>query len=184
MGDRPEVDPQCFASDKLRVEIGGKRYEFPREMVRSMRGSSVSDTRHNDHGTTAFGYSACQKPGDVYWKLDSLDIKAIPLKCSDKKECYVKSIYLHIADIDYRRNRNPSDNIYPNDKISLLKECKAPVEPFNREHARTWSSCNYQLYTEEKYIGLTFRGGIYPPDKIDQTVQLVLKEIQKYEIKN
>ncbi len=184
MGDRPEVDPQCFASDKLRVEIGDEKYEFPRKMVISMRGDNVVDVPYNDGSKSAAGDTACQKPEDNIWKLDSLILHIVPKECTDKKDCNENRISLDIHDVKYSKSMGIEGSVFTNNKEELLAKCVPPREPYNEWHRKVWSACDYAFETSQIYMRVRFRGGIYPPEKIDQTVQLVLKEIQKYEIKN
>lgn len=185
MGERPEVDPECFASDTLRVEIGGEKYEFPRNMVRSMRGEDVVDVRYTDNSNVSGGDTACQKLEDGFWKLDMVDLDIYPLPCSDDMDCFPTWIVATVNDPSVVSEESYRKQI-PDTQKALLEKC-TPLRSdgvLNRYQLKNGRICKYLVNTGENFVYFRFFGGIYPPENIDQTVQLVLNEIQKCAIKN
>ncbi len=182
MGDRPEVDPQCFVSDKLRVEIGGEKYEFPRKMVRSMSGKNIVHANpHYKKINAVEGSKACQKPEDDLWKLDSVSLDIVPRKCVSKKDCNASKVFLRLYNQSSFTNTNHSERT-PNNTSSLIKDCTKTNKKFASKSYGLF--CDYYFRNDDLFVVIKFYSGLYPPEKIDQTVQIALREVQKHEIKN
>lgn len=179
MGDKPPVDPACFASDILRVEIGGKRFAFPRKMVRELAGPDVvhptSQTNSSVEGT-----NACQKPNDPIWVLDWISLDLLPNGCNYKKNCNEDAIYIHAEDWRYRQKiGDKQDNIHSDTPKDLQRKCQQPIEPYSEWHKKVWSICDYVFREKELWIWIKFRGGIYPPKDIEKTKKMVLENLKK-----
>jgi hypothetical protein len=185
MSGKPKVepDPECFSSDKIRVEIGGKKFAFPREIIRMMKGNKVINTKGKKYKGSASGRKACQKPNDKNWVLTSIGLDLHPEPCPGKQSnCNTNRFSTMIEDLDYRRNRGAVEDVFPRTKQELHKECKAPKKPLSDFHAKVWSSCDFAFEEKKLHIWIKFRGGIYSPDNIDSTKQLIINEIYKYSI--
>tara|TARA_B100001123_G_scaffold260886_1_gene290639 strand:+ start:764 stop:1285 length:522 start_codon:yes stop_codon:yes gene_type:complete len=101
MGDRPPApDPECFASDKLRVEIGGEKFAFPRNKITTIEGENIPNTTPG----SATGKTMCQKPTDGSLELTSFMVEITPDGCDPKKKSYAacggKIIQIILQDMD------------------------------------------------------------------------------------
>jgi len=182
MGGSNIQDMECLQSETLRVEIGGETFAFPRKMVRSLGGSDVKDVRPNYAQSS--GSKACQMIDDSSWRLNfvALDLYALP--CRKKKdECSENMVSAYLEDLVFRDNGS-AINVFPQSKEALLEKCIAPKKPSSPWHSKVWSMCNYTFENEGFHVWLKFRGGIYPPEGIERTKQLVLDEIYKYKTEN
>ena len=92
MGERPEVDADCFTSDLLRVEVGGEKFAFPRKMVHEIRGKDVININEKSN-TYGSGSKACQKASDGAWNIDYVSLNIFPLPCESRRECSPTEIY-------------------------------------------------------------------------------------------
>lgn len=186
MGERrSEPDPACFVSETLRVEIGGERFAFPRKMVHSMRGELVKNKKGEKYDGSATGSEACQKLGDI-WPLQFIMLNLYPMPCDTRNECWVRTIFANLENLSNYNSRLKNwsglNKIYPRDIETLLAECVPPKKPWNDTHAKTWSHCNYVFEHNKLKLRIKFKGGIYPPEQIEQTKLLVLEEIRKHSI--
>lgn len=185
MSERPKADPDCFASDKLRVEIGGEKFAFPRKMVVNVVGPDVvhaTDLKDN----SASGKKACQKLGDPVWKLTSLSIDLYPVQCSTKKDCSEKMVFTRLEDFESYSLRLKKwkglERVYSNTREELLEDCQPPKKPYSLWHEKVWSICKFVFDNKKQTYIIKFRGGVYSPEKIEHTKKLVLKKIYKYRI--
>lgn len=177
MGDRPEPDPACFASDTLRVEIGGEKFAFPRKMVRSVRGADVVNPK-DSRSDTISGRKACQKQGDKTWKVDYAALDILPDDCSlDDSQCREKRIFVQSSSTFNK------DALQKYSKKNLLESCTAPLKPFSQWHSKAWSTCDYAFEDKGIIFVIAFRGGIYPPEQIEETQALIIKSLRQYLIK-
>ncbi|PIR39163.1 MAG: hypothetical protein COV35_01195 [Alphaproteobacteria bacterium CG11_big_fil_rev_8_21_14_0_20_39_49] len=181
MSGSPEIDPECFSSDKIRVEIGGEKFAFPRNIVHSISGDDVINIKGDKHRGNATGSKTCQKVGVDYWKLNNLTLKLNPKPCSESQDCNLKEISITIyqsnPELDGKFRKETS-------KKELLETCKPDPSATSEWIKKYWWTCNYAFFTDDKYLVFKFTGGkIYPPEDIENTKQLVLDEIYKYQVK-
>lgn len=184
MGERPEVDADCFASDKIRVEIGGEKFAFPRDIIRGMKGNDVINIKSENSKGSASGTKACQKTNDKDWILTSIGLDLYPEPCSgNQSKCSAHLFSTMIEDLDSRRERDAVEDVFPRTKEELLEECKSPKKSWNDFHSKVWSACNFVFEEKKLHVWIKFRGGVYLPEKIESTKQLIIDEIYKYKIK-
>lgn len=183
MGGKPDIDPACFESDTLRVEIGGERFEFPRKMVSNIRGKDVVHPQ-DPIGESVSGSKACQKLNDSAWKLNYISLDLYPKPCASDAECRTMRIDTYVTEFYEDTSPKLSESRFPYTKAKLLEECKPPIKPFSDYHAKVWSSCDFVFIDSNLRFWIKFRGGggIYPPEEIEITKQLVLNEIKKYSV--
>lgn len=185
---KTELDPACFASDKIRVEIGGERYNFPREIIRSMRGDDVvnsQDSGNRPPSVTSSGSKACQKPEDDVWQIHyaSLDFYLIPCPANQPPTCTTNRINLNIVPLNKINGSEYRVTSNARTIDELLERCTPPKKPWNDAHARSWSRCLYLYDKESLNILMKFKGGVYPPAQIDKTIEKINTEIDSYKVK-
>ena len=185
---KSNIDPACFESDTIRLEIGGERYDFPREIIRSMRGGDVvnsQDSGDRPPSQTSSGSKACQKNTDKRWNLHNinLDFYFVPCPANRPQKCITHLLSVDIISLDEKSNFDFRINRNANTKEQLLQSCTPPAEPWNDAHEKSWSRCSYHYENNNLSVLLRFKGGIYTPTQIEQTVLDVNNEIAKYRTK-
>jgi hypothetical protein len=174
-------DSECFISETLRVEIGGEQFAFPRNIVVSVNGPDVVNPQ-DSRSKSASGSNACQKPSDNVWGAKSIYIQIWPALCpKEDPRCNENQVFVNIQEIKVRKAFGIRD-VYPSSQDVLLKECSPPKKPYSPWHAKVWSRCDFSFTKNDLFIAIAFRGGIYPPQDIERTKQLVLHELYSYHI--
>ena len=192
-GERIQVDKNCLKSDTLRVEIGGERFAFPRKLVHSLSGDDVINVKGDAYKGNATGTKACQKPTTPIWNIEYLSLYMYPKgmyekQCNTERGCRGTSFKINVTIknlSDYREAIKEWPNgakVYPNTKKELLEKCVPPKSPYSDFHERVWSICNFVFNNSKQNFTIKFRGGIYHPENIEHTKQLVLDEVYKYQI--
>lgn len=179
--EKLEPGPACFASDTLRVEIGGKQFAFPRKIVRGMEGAGVVNFKDME-SHSATGSKACQIPGSPPWQLETIGLDLNPKSCQTDEQCDLSVIYAFISDLNIRKTKGLKHKNIPTTEKSLLEKCHSPRNPYSDTHKKYWSFCDFAFEDEglDIWIRFTGGGGVYPPEKIEDTKRLVLKSIYQY----
>lgn len=179
----PNAQPSCLKSETLRVEIGGEKFAFPRKIITTLSGPDVKNIDPKNNGA-ATPDEACQTPSDPIWHVDEAYVDLYPKPCtSDQPKCD-NQIFVYIADLA-ARSRSTGLDVYPKTKAELLKKCRPPIHPFNEWHAKYWDACDYIFQDKGLFISMRFRGGngVFPPEKIEETQDIVMKKLRQYYIK-
>lgn len=169
--------PACVKTEFLHVRIAGQEYMLPRDVIISVKGGDVRHIKDPKGGND----DACQKLGEV-WQVDHLHLVLYPIDCEVKKQCSEQEFYLSVSELAKNKNTAETWTIVPNTQAELLEKCRPPREPWNDWHARMWSMCDYQYAYNDLYVWIKFRGGIYPPENINQTIEQAMNLLKQYEI--
>lgn len=180
MGERPEQDPTCFASDKLRVKIGERVFAFPRNMVERLEGNALPPYKHSkDRYTQA--QTLCQKTNEAAFILSEIHTSMLRNKCYKKENGICDSTRVQVA--VYPGNTD----LYNKDKISyinenFIKRCRDTEEISDEFTKRFGDLCQYVFYYKGLIVWIQFKTDANPKHKIKQTIKKIKHELDSYDI--
>jgi hypothetical protein len=150
---QPMADPDCFVSERLRIEIGGHLFAIPREKLKYIYGPEVPEKIENYRIPGSWQNKYCQKASDPPFIAEKFMFVTRP-NCDDKTDepiCAIKEMHIVLFDFSHltlakRKKLVPSKEfLSSNERETLFKDTvKIKVE------MRFYRGLNYPIQKRER----------------------------------